>query len=175
MEPTVFLRYAELRGSQGSAALRQLGLPLEYALSLPLPSLRWNRPAYAAFASPALRLPGQPKKQGPPAYWWVVEAVKGQVLLFAAWETLPYAPGVTWEPAILPPLNDSLSAVKARLATLEALLDELAPAFFQATAAPLALRHQAHELLRQQVPAPLMPQYQALTPDFWAWLTASAV
>lgn len=175
MEPTVFRRYAELRSSQGSAALRQLGLPLEYALSLPLPSLRWGRPTYAAFASPALRLPGQPKKQGPPAYWWVLDAVRGQVLIFAAWETLPYAPGVTWEPVTLPPISDNLSTVKARLATLEALLDELAPAFFQGEAGSLTTRRMAHELLMNYLPAPLAPQYQALTPDFFAWLTAPAV
>ena len=54
---TTLLSYQEFRKRQATHMLRQTEIPVEHAISLPLPTLRWNRPAYIAFASPAIRRP----------------------------------------------------------------------------------------------------------------------
>ena len=60
MTQPAYINYGEIRQRQRTHVLRQTEVPVDHAVSLPLPTLRWGRPAYACFASPAIRRPGQP-------------------------------------------------------------------------------------------------------------------
>jgi hypothetical protein len=52
-------------------------------------------------------------------------------------------------------------------------MEGLAAAFFEGRAGDPAVRAELAAVLGELVPAPLVPRYRALTPDFWAWLEAS--
>ena len=74
----ILLTYSEARKRQRNHCLRQSEIPVEHAISLPLPTKRWGKPSYAYFASPSLRSPGHPVEQGAPDRWWVTDAHGGK-------------------------------------------------------------------------------------------------
>jgi hypothetical protein len=165
-----YLSYKEIRKRQRTDALGQFEIPIEHAISLPLPTKRWAGPAYASFASPALRVPSQPLKQGAPDRWWVVDAQTGHLIVYALWNAMAYAEGVDWTTITLPEENRSIAQLRESLATIELLMDTLAPAFFADQPADETTRKALSEALSASIPEPLLPQYRMLAPDFFAWL-----
>lgn len=170
-EPT-FLPYSEVRKRQRTHVLRQTEVPIDHAVSLPLPTLRWGRPAYACFAGPALRRPGAPAEQAPPDRWWAVDAANGHLVAYALWSAVPFADGVQWSRVVLPAPVGGIAALQSLVETIELLIESLAPAFFDRQPGDAQARQALAEALRVFVPEPLRPQVQALTPDFFAWLQA---
>lgn len=169
IQPTI-LSYSEIRKRQRTHMLRQMEVPTEHTVSLPLPTRRWGAPAYACFASPALRRPGTPAVQGAPDRWWVVDARNGHLVVFALWTAVPFAPGAQWDSATLPPPTGGIGEVKSLVETIELLMEALAPAFFTDQPGDAEAMQALAQALRAHVPEPLWPQYQALVPDFFAWL-----
>src|SRR5947209_18594491 len=98
----LYLSYKEMRKNQRIHMLRQAEIPVEHAISLPLPTQRLPDPGYVFFASPAIRRPKEPMEQGAPDRWWVVDAHNGQLLIYALWEVMPFARGVSWTTQTLP-------------------------------------------------------------------------
>jgi hypothetical protein len=164
------MSYKEIRTDQFSSMLRLSEIPIGYEVSLPLPTKRWNRAAYACFASPATHQPHQSMRQGAPDRWWLIDASNGRLLLYALWNILPYAQDVQWSMITLPPVALSLEELEEKLDSLETLIETLAPPFFIGEEAPPMQRHTLLQTLKEVLPEPLHGQYYALTPDFFAWL-----
>ncbi len=169
------LDYATLRKHQGSSAFRMAEIPIEHSISLGLPTLRWGRPAYAFFAGPALKRRGQPVQQGVPDRWWAVDPRSEHLLAYALVVALPFAEGdasSTWATVTLPQPDATVEHLRERLATIDAMMDTLAPRFFEREPVSRSARAALAEILIAHIPAPLLAPYRALTPDFWAWLEA---
>jgi hypothetical protein len=166
------LRYAEVRRRQRTHPLRQTEVPVEHAVSLPLPTRRWIGPGFAFFAAPASRAPDQPTVQGAPDRWWVVDAQGGALIVYALYAAIPFAPGVSWAECALPSVTHSLDDQRKALQNIEARMDAVAPDFFAGRSSDLTLRRALADALRAHLPTPLQPQYRALAPDFFAWLEA---
>jgi hypothetical protein len=164
------ISYSELRERQKSNVMLRSEVPIEHAVSLPLPTLRWEEPAYAYFAAPALRTPDAPMQQSAPDRWWVLAAHGGRLLIYALAKALAFPSDQMFEPVTLPRLSMSRDELRQSLKTMEELLDALAPQFFAGEAGDQVLRKNLAAMLAEMLPQPLQPQYRALTPDFFAWL-----
>jgi hypothetical protein len=167
----VFLTCTEIRKRLRGHFLTQHEVPTEYAVSFPLPTLRWGNPGYALFASPALRISGRPKEQGAPDRWWCISAQNGRLLSYALSLAIPFSPE-TWPPIVLPPLGGTVAELRAAIGKLETILDNHAPAFFLGEACDSSSRQELSQAIAAVLPHELQPQYRALVPDFWAWLKA---
>ncbi len=165
-----YMSYKDMRKRQRTSMLRQAEIPIEHAVSLPMPTKRWLGPAYACFARPALRRPGQPMQQGTPDRWWVIDAHGGRLVIYTLWKALAYAPEASWTTVTLPPATQSIVDQQATLEAIELLMEALVPAFFADEQGDASTRKAMREALETYIPAPLFPQYRALTPDFFAWL-----
>jgi hypothetical protein len=164
------LTYSELRERQKSSVLMRTEVPIEHAVSLPLPTLQWAEPAYAYFAAPALRTPDAPMQQSAPDRWWVLAAHGGRLMIYALSKSIPFPGTTTFEPVTLPRMAMSRDELRQSLKTMEDLLDGLAPQFFAAEPGDEAMRRNLSAMLAEMLPKPLQPQYRALAPDFFAWL-----
>jgi hypothetical protein len=164
------MSYAELRERQKSHVLIRSEVPLEHAVSLPLPTLAWGEPAFAYFASPALRRPDEPMQQGAPDRWWVVGAYGGRGLVYALAKAVPFPLGAQFETVTLPRISISRDELRQSLKAVESALDSLAPRFFAHEPGDAAERKQLGAMLTELLPKPLQPQYRALAPDFFSWL-----
>jgi len=161
---TTLLTYSNVRNRLRTHMLRQTEIPVEHAVSLPLPTTRWLGPGYAFFASPALRQPGQPVEQGAPDRWWVVDAYGGRLIAYTLWKALPYADGVQWTTVQLPPPAVSLDELRQALVNIERLMEALVPTFFAGEVGEAGARKALAEALKVHLPAPLLPQYRAWRP-----------
>jgi hypothetical protein len=165
-----WLSLTEVRERMKILGLIRSSVPTEHTISFPLPTMRWVGPAYAYFASPTLRRPRQPLQQGVPDRWWIVNAHGGGIIIYALWKALPYATDVQWTAVTLPAETRSIAEQQQEIATIELLMDTLAPAFFMGEPGDAETRKALAEALVAHLPKPLLPQYRALTPDFFAWL-----
>jgi hypothetical protein len=170
-EPS-WLTYQQAREQQRTHPVRVAEVPVEHAVSLPLPSLRFGVPAYAQFAAPALRSPDHPQQQGPPDRWWVLDARSGRLVVYALMSAVPFAVGASFGAVTLPPFGCSLDELRKRHAELDDLLGALSPLFLTGRPGEPAARKHARELLETVVRAPLLDRYRALAPDFFSWLEA---
>jgi hypothetical protein len=153
--------------------IRIAEVPVEHFISQALPTLRWSRPAYAGFAGPAMRIPGQPFKLGTPDRWWAISADHGRLLAYALVSAVPFAESIPAGPVTVQPVVQSLSAVEEGHRLLAQLLTGLAPAFFGGENGDAAARDELAEIIGQFLHAEAMPWYRALTPDFFSWLERS--
>lgn len=167
---TKWLTYSEIRLRQRNSPLRQSEIPVEHAVSLPMPTLRFGTPMYASFASPAQRQPQQPMRQGAPDRWWAVDARSGHLLLYAGVAVVPIAPDAHWETVTLPAVASSVEELRQGLAQIEEKMNGLAPVFFAGETGEKADRDALTAALLKVLPDPIVPQYRAVAPDFFAWL-----
>jgi hypothetical protein len=164
------MSYGELRERQKSHVLIRSEVPLEHAVSLPLPSLAWGEPAYGFFASPALRRPNEPMQQGAPDRWWMLAAYGGRVLVYALCKSLPFPGGAQFETVTLPRVALSRDELRQSLKAVEGALDGLVPRFFAQEPGDAQERKHLGAMLTELLPKPLHPQYRAMVPDFFSWL-----
>jgi hypothetical protein len=167
-----WLAYQELFRRQTIFCLRESDIPVDHAVSLGLPTRRWHGPGYAFLASPAVRRPGAPVEQQAPDRWWVLDARTARLIVYSLTAAVPFAPGEQWSTVTLPPPTHSVQEQAALHGRLADFFDRLASAFFQGEPGDTAWRQAFTAELAAAIPAPLLPQYQALVPDFFAWLAA---
>lgn len=165
------LPYAEIRDRMRHHPLRQSEVPVEHAVSLPLPTRRCATPGYAFFASAATRSTGEPVLQAAPDRWWALSARSGHLLIYALWDVHPFADG-RWESQQLPPVSSTIQELQQSLKEIGELIDSVVPDFFDGGAGDGARRQTLLRKLSAILPAPLLPQYRALTTDFFEWLAA---
>jgi hypothetical protein len=166
-----WLTLTEARDRLRTHPLRLAEVPVEHAISFPLPTRRWGGPGYAFFASPVRRQPGAAPVHSPPQSWWVLDARGGRVLVYARMKALAFADGAgDWEPATLSPVTVPMAELRQAMVDLEQTLSGLAPAFFADEPGDAVARQKVQAGLGRLIPEVLLPQYRALAPDFFAWL-----
>lgn len=153
--------------------LRTAEVPMEHFTSRPLPTMRWSGPAYAVFACPAVRVPGEPLRLDVPDRWWVLDAQHGRLLAYALVSAVPFADPMPEGPVTVRPTGRALSAVREDRRLFGELLTEVAPAFFAGESGDSTLRSDLREMVAQVLPAEAMSWHRALTPDFFSWLEQS--
>jgi len=164
------MSYFEIRERQKSHILIRSEVPVEHAVSLPLPTMRWEEPSYAYFAAPALRRPEEPMQQSVPDRWWVIAAHGGRLMVYALTKSIPFPSDAAFEAVTLPRVTMSREELRQSLKTMEGMLESLTPHFFTGEAGDSIERRNLGEMLAELLPKPLQPQYRALVPDFFAWL-----
>lgn len=179
MSPTTYIKYLEIEKGKletGDSSINYqrhvFPIPLEHSVSLPLPTRRVGTAGYAFFASPALRQPGFPLQQAAPDRWWIVNAHNGTLALYAPYSVFPFAENADWGQMALLPTGKSRSEREEIKSTISLLMDTLAPAFFAGDTIGASSRKSLLDALMAYLPEPLLPQYKALAPDFFAWLQA---
>jgi hypothetical protein len=172
MNPTekILLNYSELREQQKSHVLIRSEVPIEHAISLPLPTIRWGEPSYAYFAAPALRRPQEPMRQSAPDRWWVVAAHGGRLMVYALTKSIPFPSDAAFEAVTLPRVAMSREELRQSLKTMEGKLESLTPHFFAGEPGDPMERGSLGSMLAELLPKPLQPQYRAVAPDFFEWL-----
>ena len=169
---TALLNYAEIEELYRNSVFSRTEVPIEYAVSLPLPTKKMGVPSYVYFASPALRSPGKPSQQAAPELWWMISAESGRMLIFAHYKVMPFATNVEWTTVELPRVTATISEMTQTLSDIKSMINELAPAFFASEPGAANTRELLAQTLNHYLPQPLIPQYRALAPDFFAWLEA---
>jgi len=167
------LRYSQARAELAGHPLSIAEIPVGHEISLPVPTLRFSEPGYAWFAAPARRRPGHPLVLGAPDRWWALGAARRGLLTYARTAAVPF----TSEPldpqrAELPPVTRDLEAIAEDLRLLESLGDRAVPGFFAGEPGDPALRADLLAVLTAQVTPLVTGWYQALAPDFFAWLAS---
>jgi hypothetical protein len=137
-------------------------LPLQWELSLPMPTLLPGRPAYTWFACPASHKPGQPLQLLPPDRRFTLDASNARLLVYDTGEWRK----PNWHTLTLPQNNKSRAELIADFQKVAQALNSAAQAFFlhQETPAGVYLA-----LMAYLIPD-ILPWYQALAPNFWQWL-----
>ena len=166
---TNILSFLDAYEKQSDHPLRNAEIPEEYSLSIPLPTLRFGVPAYAGYSSPASRSPKNPTRQSPPAQWWLLDAVSGRLLLFAACRIYPFT-DQTFAEFTHPVPALSMEEMEADWEQFTRLMEELAPLFLSGVDAEKQSRQALAEGFPKNFPEPLLLQYHALAPDFFTWL-----
>jgi len=166
------LSYSEARRRLLTMGIVMSDVPIESAVSLPLPTNRWSIPGYAVFAGPALRIPGEAPIQAAPDRWWVYGARGGHLLIYALQAVQSFVPGELFSDVTLNNSSRTIDEMREDLAVLDRLMDGLVPAFFAGAAGELDRRRAVSETLSLVIPSQLTPRYRALVPDFFAWLEA---
>jgi hypothetical protein len=168
------LSYHEIRARERTHPFFQREVPVEHFKSLPVPTLRWGGPAFAAFASPARRAPRQPLAVSEPDRWWSISATNGRLQAYALTSAVPFTDaGLDSTVTIAPSAGaqpPSLAEQKAHLDAVEALFDAASASFFAGEPGSAEARAALAEALRSVIPEPLAPHYRALAPDFFTWL-----
>lgn len=165
------LNYTQIRERMRRHPLRQSEIPVEHAVSLPLPTRRSGTPGYVFFSSPAVRKPGVPMVQGAPDRWWVLSALGAHVDVYALVSVVPFADRETdWEPVEIPPPHATIQEMQASLIEFEALMDLTVQEFFSGKAADPEDAATVWKALDAQIAKPLMEQYRSLAGDFFEWL-----
>lgn len=143
-------------------------LPVEAIVSLPLPTLRWNQPLFASFASTISGTTQKALTQSEPSMWWLIDAHEGQLVLFTSYRFYPFASQVHWETVTIRLLpTETLEDVRS---SLVGYMDHLASPFFANQPGSLNMRKDLLKHLEVYIHPLLLPQYRALAPDFFAWL-----
>ncbi|QYO63470.1 hypothetical protein [Leptolyngbya sp. 7M] len=164
-----WIKSRELGRHHSLDALRRTDIPNGYLLSLPLPTHRCGRPAYAFFASAVSRHPGQPLQQQVPDRWFAIDAITGHLLVYALTTVFPFGDTSTWNTVTIVPSPLQNEAYRLSEQTLDQM-DRLSSDFFEGRMAEMQERRWMLELLQTLSANQLLPQYQALAPDFFQWL-----
>ncbi|MCW3096892.1 MAG: hypothetical protein JWL77_2510 [Chthonomonadaceae bacterium] len=166
------LTYSEVLVRQRAGFLRASEIPVEFLVSLPMPTLRSGEPGFALFAAPTSSAFRQPVEQGPPDRWWTVSAKNGHLLIYAFCRIVPIATETTLDSVTMPPEQRTVAQIREDADAIEQQMNALAPLFFAGEAGEPEPKKTLLELLTRHLKEPVLPYYRALAPDFFAWLGA---
>lgn len=163
-----FVTYARIRSDQSNGPLRQSEIPIQHALSLPLPTRRFGS-GFASFASPALREPGKPTVQSPPDRWWVVDASSAHLTLYARVASVPFCEE-QFSTLTLPIPTATVAQLREGSRRLNSLMDPISATFFWGEPPPAGPLDELKGILTSMLPEPLLRQHRALAQDFFRWM-----
>lgn len=166
------LTYSDVLVRQRAGFLRASEIPVEFLVSLPMPTQRCGEPGFALFASPTSSALIQPVEQGPPDRWWAVSAKNGHLLLYAFCRVVPFAGETALDRVTMPAEQRTVAQIREDADAIEQQMNALAPLFFAGEAGEAAARKALLEALTRHLKEPVLPCYRALAPDFFAWLGA---
>lgn len=166
--------YEQIRKNFVEHAVRHAEVPIEHAISLPIPTLRWSLPGFAGFAGPAVRVPGRPLRLAPPDRWWALHAEGRHLIGYALIKALPFSDKLGTNEAIVDRPGRSITDLQEDLQLLTQLMDQAVPPFFAGSKAGSkidpAIGGDLLEVLTAHVTDAVTPWYQRLAPDFFQWL-----
>lgn len=145
-------------------------VPIQSYVSIPLPTKRFGQSGFASFSCPEHLVVGQKPEIAPPDRWWLVDERAEHLLCYSITAVTPFAQPMPRPGSGDAPAQRSVEEKARLLAQLEALIDEIAPAFLNGDAVSAEKRLELFRRLSDYFGAELLPYYQALTPDFFAWL-----
>lgn len=145
------------------------GTPVQHEVSLPVPSLRWDRAVFAGFAGPARHQPGQPVEFATPDRWWTVDAGSGRLVSYALVSFLPFPGDLAAGPVTRPRTGRGAAAATQDLRQLTARMQDASAAFL-ARSGPGAETPLLVESLQTHLAPGELQWYRALAPDFFDWL-----
>lgn len=151
--------------------VRHHEVPTEHAVSLPVPTLRWSVPAFAGFAAPAVRRPGEPLRMNDPDRWWALTVDGRGLVAYGLTAAVPFSTADDLPArAEVDRGGRSLAAHQEDVRRLDELMDAAVVPFL--TGAPLGTtaRVDLHEALVAVITPSVLPWYRALAPDFFGWL-----
>lgn len=159
-----------------NSPIRRSEIPIEFLISLPMPTLRWGKPVWTCFAAPTVIDPGQ-NRIGLPDRWCAVDALTGSLAAYVMEDVIPAA-RVTGAAVAskengtidLGPVLKSVDEQQRDLARLAQTLDRLCASFFEGRSLRDAEREEIAAALAAKIPEPLMPFYNRLSPDFFDWI-----
>lgn len=152
--------------------IRSAEVPIEHAVSLPIPTLRWGLPGFGYFASPAVRNPDGPTQLAAPDRWWGIDARRGRLVFYALTSAMPLTPHIDPDSFASSTGGLTIDDLRQLHRELEQSIDGVLDSFFEGRCADQASRRRVVDLLQAVVGNPQMGAYRALAPDFWAWLEA---
>lgn len=164
------LPYKKLRDAFTRHPIRTAEVPVEHAISLPLPTLRWGRPAIAGFSAPALRQPGRPLELGAPDRWWLLDMSGQRLLAYATTAAIPFDGGLSDETVEVDRTGQSIDNINETLHMLDEAMDRVIEPFLAGQPGDAAQRSDVMEILTLAVTKAVLPRYRALCPDFLGWL-----
>ena len=167
LSPSSWLTFGQALDLQRTHPVRRTEVPVEFALSLPVPTCRWRQPSYAQFAAPMVRRPEEVPICSAPDRWWALDAASGQLMVYARVTVFPLASDLTFEASPLPPAAPTLAELRRLNSELAQALDGVIPDFFAGQPGDPAAWRRVAELMKAVIPAPLWPLYLALAPDFF--------
>lgn len=162
--------YRVLRAEFALHRVRADHVPVEYAVSLPMPTLRWTKPSIAGFAGPAARTPGRPLRLAPPDRWWAVDIHSRELVCYALTEAVPFGLPADADSIEVDHGDRTIEAMQENLRTLDELMDRAIGHFFHGTTSEPAVRADLTAVLAAAVTDSALPWYRALAPDFFSWL-----
>lgn len=165
----IVMTYTEAVAFARTHGLRQREVPVQYATSFLLPTMRFGKPSYAYFASPAERYPGRPMRQGAPDRWAVIDAHGGQLIIYALVSAVPFS-SEKFTTHELPTPPESVAQLRQRIDTMEQLMERVAARWFAGEPVDSKQRADLSAELTALISPPLAGQYEALAPDFFSWL-----
>jgi hypothetical protein len=166
--------YRQLRREFAEHPVRQAEVPIEHAISLPVPTRRWSVASFAGFAGPARRAPRQPLRLGAPDRWWAVGTGRGRLVAYGLTAALPFGATAGPELVVVDRTGRSLAGAEEDLRRLDELMDQAAAAFLAGSAGDRLVRSDLLEVFALNVTDAVLPWYRALAPDFFDWLVAEA-
>lgn len=165
-----WLSYQRVR--QQMQRIRSIEVPVEFAVSLPMPTLRWGTAAFAHFAAPAIREPEGPTTQASPDRWWMIDARNAHLIVYALCDVVAFATNTKFDRAIIHSEGVTIEHIRERHQQLDQAMNDVVPQFFAGQAGAQDSRRHVAALLVAVIPQSLMPIYRSLTPDFFNWLDA---
>lgn len=152
----------------------RLFLDFHSNLSYLMPSLRWGRPTYAAFAYGGLRKTAtRIMDHYPPDRWWLIDAYTREIDLYARQAVMSFTSSAPWQERPPPSTIQLLvpaEEVDTQLEHIQALIGELAHPFFKGSSYSAATRQQLVGSLAATFPDFFIRYYHSLVPDFSVWL-----
>jgi len=139
-------------------------LPIESFRSLPVPTLRFGRPALVGVAGPKRKAGDEPVE---PAYWFAVDLEADELLVFARTSMVSPIPG---PPGPIPPVPGPAASYGASLAFLQESASSLRAAFFAGQPLAPGLAEQALSAYMSVIPARFLSWLCTCCSDFFDWL-----
>ena len=160
------LSVEEVSISLSKNAIARTEIPNEWELSLPMPTLQFQRPAFFWFACPAERHPHRPLRLFPPDRWFALDAFTSKLLYFNAWEPPLKNNFEKWHAIDLPISELTREETKKEFDILINGLNLLTFSYFNNQPINISIFHLLIDYLDPQT----IPWYRNLAPDFWNWL-----
>jgi hypothetical protein len=136
-------------------------VPIQSYISIPLPTKRFGQSAFASFSCPEHLVIGQKPDIAPPDRWWLFDERAEHLLCYSVTAVAPFAQPMPRPGSGDAPAKVSVAEQARSLAELEALIDEIAPAFFKGDISPPEQRSEVSLRLSSYVGAELLPLLQS--------------
>jgi hypothetical protein len=172
MPQAVMTSYAKAKDRAQSHPIRMSEVPVEYSVTMLLPTASRGRPAYIQAASPALRRFGEPVKQGAVDRWWLLDARGARLVQYALTELVPLGANPAFGACEYVSPAPTMEALREGQASLAEAMEGASEAFLNGRPAAEGQGAKVLGLLAKTTAAPLIALYRALAPDFFAWLEA---